>query len=146
MDRLFSFSQSMGGVFAPTIASKIPIRGIAVYGTVSKTWTEYFLENWRRQAALAGDDPARIDSMLRDLAAALHLLLIEQKPPDEVLRVRPDLRSMLAKLAPSGRINGRSVQFWSQLATKNVPAYWAKGQADVVAIWGRNDFIATEAD
>ena len=84
--------------------------------------------------------------MLRDLAAALHYLLKEQKPPDEVVRVRPDLRAILAKLAPDGRINGRSIRFWSQAATKNLPAYWAKGHADVMAIWGRNDFIATEAD
>jgi pimeloyl-ACP methyl ester carboxylesterase len=143
---VFIFGHSMGGVFAPIIASEIPIRGIVVYGTVSKTWTEYFLENWRRQAVLAGDDPARIDSMLRDLAAALHYLLKEHKSPEEVVRVRPDLRAILAKLAPEGRINGRAMRFWSQAATKNLPAYWAKGRVDVMAIWGRNDFIATEAD
>jgi pimeloyl-ACP methyl ester carboxylesterase len=144
--KVFIFGHSMGGVFAPIIASEIPITGIAVYGTVSKTWTEYFLENWRRQSVLAGDDPARIDSVLRDLAAALHYLLIEQKSLDEIRRVRPDLRSTLAKLAPNGRINGRSVPFWSQVATKNLPAYWAKGDAYVMAIWGRYDFIASEAD
>jgi len=136
----------MGGVFSPIIASETPIRGIAVYGTVAKTWTEYFLENWRRQAGLAGDDPARIDSLLRNLAVALHYLLMEQKAPDEALRLRPELRSTLAKLAPAGRIDSRSMRFWTQLATRNLPAYWAKGNASVLAIWGRNDFIATEAD
>jgi hypothetical protein len=146
VDNIFIFGHSMGGVFAPILASEIPVKGIAVYGTVAKTWTEYFLENWRRQASLAGDTPARMDSMLRDLAAALHLLLIEQKSPEEVLCVRPDLRSILAKLAPAGRINGRSVRFWSQVAAKNLPAYWAMGHANVIAIWGRHDFIATEGD
>lgn len=146
VDKVFIFGHSMGGVFGPIVASEIPVRGIAVYGTVSKTLMEYFLENWRRQAVLAGDDPARIDSMLRDLAAALHYLLTEQKRPEEILRARPDLRSTLAKLAPAGSVNGRSLRFWSQLATRNLPAYWAKGSADVLAIWGKNDFIATEAD
>jgi hypothetical protein len=146
VDNIFMFGHSMGGVFSPIIASETPIRGIAVYGTVAKTWTEYFLENWRRQAVLAGDDPARIDSLLRNLAVALHYLLMEQKVPDEILRLRPELRSTLAKLAPAGRIDSRSVRFWSQLVTKNLPAYWAKGNAYVLAIWGRNDFIATEAD
>src|SRR5205814_1291137 len=97
-DKVFIFGHSMGGVFGPIIASEIPIKGIAVYGTVAKTLTEYFLENWRRQAVLAGNDPAHIDSTLRDLAVALHYLLMEQKAPDEILRVRPDLRSTLAKL------------------------------------------------
>ena len=45
---MFIFGHSMGGVFGPILASEIPIRGIAVYGTVAKTWTEYCLENWRR--------------------------------------------------------------------------------------------------
>jgi len=27
-----------------------------------------------------------------------------------------------------------------------LPAYWAKGDAAVLAIWGRNDYFATEAD
>jgi hypothetical protein len=145
-NKIFIFGHSMGGVFAPIIASEIPVRGLAVYGTVSKTMMEYFLENWRRQAVLGGDDPTRIDSMLRDLAAALHSLLIERKTPDDVIRVRPELRSTLTKLAPGGRIDGRSVSFWSQLASENVPGYWARGQAHVLAIWGRNDFIATAAD
>jgi hypothetical protein len=39
-----------------------------------------------------------------------------------------------------------SLTFWSQLATTNLPAYWAKGDAAVLAIWGRNDYFATEAD
>jgi hypothetical protein len=146
VDNVFMLGLSMGGVFSPIIASETPIRGIAVYGTVAKTWTEYFLENWRRQAVLAGDDPAHIDSLLRNLAVALHYVLTEQKAPDEILRLHPELRSTLAKLAPAGRIDSRSVRFWSQIATRNLPAYWAKGNAYVLAIWGRNDFIATEAD
>jgi len=146
VDKVFIFGHSMGGVFGSIIASEVAIKGIVVYGTVAKTSTEYFLENWRRQAILAGNDPEYIDSMLRDLAAVLHYLLVDQKRPDEILRVRPDLRSTLAKLAPASKIVGRSVPFWSQLATKNLPGYWAKGNAHVLAIWGRNDFIATEAD
>ncbi len=145
-NEIFIFGHSMGGVFAPILASEIPIRGVAVYGTVAKTWTEYFLENWRRQAVLAGNDAAVVDSMLRDLAVALNSLLIERKPLDEMLRTRPDLRSILAKLAPEGKIDGRSVLFWSQLATRNLPAFWAKGRASVLAIWGTNDFIATRDD
>jgi pimeloyl-ACP methyl ester carboxylesterase len=145
-DNVFIFGHSMGGVFGPIIASEMPIKGIAVYGTVAKTWTEYFLENWRRQSLLTGNDPAQMDSMLRDLAALLHDLLVDHKGPDEILRARPHSRSTLAKLAPGGRIDGRALPFWSQLAARNLPEYWAKGNAHVLAVWGRHDFVATEAD
>jgi uncharacterized protein len=44
-DRVFVFGHSMGGVMAPLLAAEIPIRGIIVYGTITRTWTEYWLEN-----------------------------------------------------------------------------------------------------
>lgn len=144
VDNVFIFGHSMGGVFGPIIASEVPIKGIAVYGTIAKTLTEYFFENRRRQAVLAGNDPAQIDSTLRGWAVALHYVLIEQKSPADILRARPDLRSALDVLSPY--LAGRAVPFWSQLAAQNLPAYWAKGNAHVLALWGKNDFIATEAD
>jgi hypothetical protein len=117
---------------------------VSVYGTIAKTLTEYFFENRRRQAVLAGNDPAQIDSTLRGWAVALHYVLMEQKSPADILRARPDLRSALDVLAPY--LAGRAVPFWSQLAAQNLPAYWAKGNGHVLALWGKNDFIATEAD
>jgi pimeloyl-ACP methyl ester carboxylesterase len=143
-DNVFIFGHSMGGVFGPIIASEGPIKGIAVYGAIARTTTEYFLENRRRQAVLAGEDPAQIDSTLRGWAVALHYVLMEQKSPADILRARPDLRPALDVLSPY--LAGRAVSFWSQLAARNLPAYWAKGNAHVLALWGKNDFIATEAD
>jgi len=53
----------------------------------------------------------------------------------------------LKVLLPDGRhFWGRTLGFWSQLAATGLPAYWAKGKAHLLAIWVRNDFIATEAD
>jgi hypothetical protein len=143
---VFIVGHSMGGVFAPILAAEFPVKGVAVYGTVVKTWTEYFLENWRRQAVLEGGDPASIDAMMRDLARALHYLLIERKMPEEVVRAHPDLRAIVGQLAPEDRISGRAITFWTQLARQNLPSYWAKGTAHVLAIWGKNEFVATEAD
>jgi len=40
-DNVFIVGHSMGGVFAPILAAEFPVKGIAVYGTVVKTWTEY---------------------------------------------------------------------------------------------------------
>src|SRR4030095_15325864 len=99
-----------------------------------------------RQALLAGDDPASIDTAQRNLAVALHELLVRRRPLDEVFRTRPELRPILAKLAPGGRIVGRSVTFWAQLTTRSLPAAWAKGNASVLAIWGTNDFVASRDD
>ena len=48
-DRVFLFGHSMGGIFAPILAGETPVRGVAAYGSVFKTWFEYMLENRRRQ-------------------------------------------------------------------------------------------------
>jgi pimeloyl-ACP methyl ester carboxylesterase len=146
-DSVFVFGHSLGGAFGPMLASEIPVKGVAVYGTVVKPWTEYLIENRRRQELLAGTDPAVAEARVRDMRAAVQALLIDRTEPTALGRTRPELQPVLKVLLPDGRhFWGRTLGFWSQLAATNLPAYWAKGQAHVLAIWGRNDFIATEAD
>ena len=146
-DSVFVFGHSLGGVFGAMLAGEIAVKGVAVYGTVVKPWTEYLIENRRRQELLAGTDPIAADARVRDMAVAVQALLIDRTDPSDLARARPELRPVLKVLLPDGRhFWGRTLAFWSQLAGTNLPAYWAKGQAHVLAIWGRNDFIATEAD
>jgi pimeloyl-ACP methyl ester carboxylesterase len=146
-EQLFVFGHSLGGVFGPMLAGEIPVKGVAVYGTVVKPWTEYLIENRRRQELLAGTDAPTIDARVRDMAAAAQALMIDRTDPSELARTRPELRGVLKVMLPDGRhFWGRTLAFWSQLASTSVPAYWAKADTHVLAIWGRNDFIATEAD
>jgi hypothetical protein len=121
-------------VFPGTTAATGGLRPGDVH-TVVKTWTEYVLENTRRQESLAGADPA-----------VMHYLLVEEKSPEEIVRLRPDLRTVIKRYLADGRPYGRAPRFWSQLARKNLPAYWSKVAGDVLALWGKHDFIATEAD
>jgi pimeloyl-ACP methyl ester carboxylesterase len=145
-DNVFIFGHSIGGVFAPVLAAEVPVKGVAVYGTMVKTFMEYTLENTRRQAALSGNDASAIDDTLRALAIALHRLVLDGEDPMDITRARPELRAVLSRFAPGGRINGRIPRFWAQTTNRNLPAHWAKGDASVLAIWGNGDFIATGAD
>jgi hypothetical protein len=140
------FGHSIGGVFGPMLAAEVPVKGVAVYGTMVKTFMEYMLENTRRQATLFGNDATAIDDTLRALAIALHRLVLEGEDPKDIPRARPELRAVLSRFAPGGRINGRTPRFWAQVTNRNLPAHWAKGDASVLAIWGNGDFIATGAD
>jgi hypothetical protein len=143
---VFVFGHSIGGVFAPVLAAEMPVRGVAVYGTMVKTFMEYMLENTRRQARLFGNDPASVDITLQRLAIALHGLVVEGQDPEAIAAARPELGVVLERFAPGGRINGRIPRFWAQATNQNLPLQWAKGDAFVLAIWGNGDFIATEAD
>src|SRR5678816_2857861 len=77
-EQLFVFGHSLGGVFAPMLATEVPVKGVAVYGTVLKPWTEYLIESRRRQELLAGTDAPTIDARVRDLAAAVQALMIDR--------------------------------------------------------------------
>jgi alpha-beta hydrolase superfamily lysophospholipase len=146
-DSVFVFGHGLGGVFGPMIAGEMPVKGVAVYGTVVRPWIDYLIENRRRQERLAGTEPAMADTRVRDMGTALQALLIDRTDPATLARTRPELQPALKLLLPDGRhFWGRSLAFWSELAATNLPAHWAKGQAHVLAIWGRNDFIAAEAD
>ena len=145
-DKIFVFGHSMGGAFGPIVASETKIRGIAVAGTVAKTWTEYFLENTRRQELLAGRSHTEIDATLRDQTAAMNCLLDLGMKPEEVIAKFPKLQSAVNQLAPNGLMYGRPVAFWSQLSNYNFPSYWTKVDAHVLALWGESEFITTEED
>lgn len=145
-DHVFVFGHSIGGVFAPLLAAEIPLRGVLVYGTVVKSWAEHVLENTRRQAALGGSKPASIDSTVTALGIVMQDLFIDGKTTNEVARTRPHLRGVVDRFFPDGRMYGRVLRFWIQLHRTDLAAAWTKVDTDVLVMWGRHDFIATEDD
>jgi pimeloyl-ACP methyl ester carboxylesterase len=145
-ERVFIFGHSMGGAFGPMVAAEFPIRGICVSGTVSKTWTEYFLRNLRRQLGLAGQSYATIDDYLQGLKKVYHYVLVEGMTADEILKKDPSLRSVVESEMQGGLMYGRTPKFWAQLSETNFPSYWAKTKCHVLALWGASEFISDEED
>ena len=149
--RIFLFGHSMGGVMAPLLAAEEPVRGVAVYGTVFRTWFEYLVENVRRQSRLSGADFAAVEKAVRDETRFLAGLCLEGKAPAEILREHPDLREHAATfMKDETHLYGGHYRFFQQLAGLNMPEAWAKAaahaHAHALAIWGRGDFVAPEAD
>jgi dienelactone hydrolase len=145
--RVFIFGHSMGGVMAPLLATDIPVRGIIVYGTITRTWTEYMLENIRRQMELADNDPSTIDSALRNLAALLTYLYGEKMAPKDVAAKHPQLRDMIGQTITDDRyFVDRSLTFFGQLADKNLGKAWESYEGHVLAVWGKGDFVSNEDD
>ena len=141
------FGHSMGGVMAPLMAAEEPVKGIAVYGTVLKTWPEYMMANVRRQAELGGEAASKIDEDLKKDAALNYFLYVEGKSPRAVAESHPELAGRLnAFFADGEHFVGRSHRFFRQLAAKNLPAAWEKFDGDVLAVWGKSDFVSDEED
>jgi pimeloyl-ACP methyl ester carboxylesterase len=147
VDRVFIFGHSMGGVMAPLLAAEVPVRGIIVYGTIARTWTEYWLENLRRQLELAGANPAAIDRDLRAEAALTTYLYADNKSPKEIIERYPHLRERIEqKITEGNYFFDRSLRFYRQLAAKNLGSAWESFGGHALAIWGRADFVSNEDD
>ena len=146
-DRVFIFGHSMGGVMAPLLATDVPVRGIVVYGTIARTWTEYWLENLRRQMELADADPRAIDRDLRAEAALVTYLYAEKRSPKEIIEHYPKLRERIAQSITEDRyFFDRSLTFYRQLAEKNLGAAWESFGGHALAIWGKGDYVSNEDD
>jgi dienelactone hydrolase len=146
-ERVFVFGHSMGGVMAPLLATDIPVKGIIVFGTLVRTWTEYMLENTRRQMELADSDPSTIDRALRLDAALLTYLNSEKLSPKVIAERYPHLRERVEQSITEDKyFVDRSLTFFRQLADKNLGGAWESFGGHVLAIWGKADFVSNEDD
>ncbi|HET7250141.1 MAG TPA: alpha/beta fold hydrolase [Gemmatimonadales bacterium] len=145
--RILVFGHSMGGAWAPLLADELPVRGIAVYGTLVRTWTEYLLENDRRQGALGGQSAAAIDSTLKLEARVCNYLWSEGLSPREMSERHPELAPWVdSSMTNATYYAGCHYRFFQQLAAKNLAAAWARYPGYVLSLYGRSDFLSGEED
>jgi hypothetical protein len=74
------------------------------------------------------------------------LVFLENKSPADVKKSHPQLKALVDDFFPDGLFNGKSLDFWRQLAQTNFASYWTKCKAHVLAVKGEADFVVYEAD
>ncbi len=145
-DNVFIFGHSMGGAFGPMVAAENPVKGLAIYGTATRTWFEYLLDTIRYQGLVGGNTFEAADEEARQGARLMALVFLENKSPDEVKKSHPQLAQLADAFFPGGLFNAKSLDFWRQLAQTNFPAYWKKCNAHALAVRGFSDFVTYDAD
>lgn len=144
-NKIAIFGHSMGGTFGPLVAAQEKVAGIAVHGTLAKTWFEYTLENNRRQSALSGASAAQIDGSMRQISGVNHYLFNLGWSPERIVKDAPEYASIMRAMSPDMKtMSGVGIPFFQQLAKKNVMEAWAKSGSQVLALYGANDFISGE--
>jgi len=137
----------MGGTFGPLVAAQEPVAGLAVHGTLAKSWVEYWVENVRRQSALAGASPTDIDAEQKKLSALNTFLFYEKMTPAQIARRHPEVKEFMAAQIPDGKtLSGVGIPFFQELADQNLMKAWSEVKAPVLVFWGENDFISTRWD
>lgn len=145
-DKVLIFGHSMGGTFGPIVAAESPVKGIAVYGTASRSWGEYLNDTLRYQGLLGGESYSQAEESVRAGSRTLGLWYNDKKSPEQIAKEHPTLAPYVNSLLPGGLFNGKSAQFWGELGTLNTAAYWEKLDCSVLAIHGSSDFVSYEID
>lgn len=145
-DNIFIFGHSMGGAFGPQIACETPVKGIAVYGTQSRTWLEYLFDIVRYQGIAGGGSYEDADESVRQVGHMMALLILEGKSVDEVKKSHPQFAPLADAFFPNGRFNDKSLPFWRQLNQTNFATYWSKCNARVLAVHGASDHVTYDVD
>ncbi|MBU0508739.1 alpha/beta fold hydrolase [bacterium] len=136
--RIILLGHSMGGVVAPVLANQVPVQGIVAIATSGIWWVEYELINQRRQLLLAGTTPDSIEIAAREKELAMHLLLIEKKTPDEILKDHPELSDELQY--PT------HYTFIQDLADLNLGREWMNVTCKTLFVYGGADFVTDRGE
>jgi pimeloyl-ACP methyl ester carboxylesterase len=167
-DNVFLFGHSQGGINAPLMAVEIPVRGIAVFGTVLGGGIEGMLGQRRRLAMLDGTNPAEVNCDVLDQARFWFPLLVEKKTPREIREQHPELPKRVWEqwVTEDKFVADRPYTYYHQGADKNLAEAWTKVAATrlliggedasskapvepvqprVLAIWGTSDWLVDKA-
>lgn len=144
-DRLFIWGHSMGGIIAPIIGVNKPLRGIMVYGTVFRPWSEFLLEMHRVQKPLTDSlNAEQTEDFVRLIQKVYYEFFRLKKSPAELVQ-NPEYKSIVEselEYKPGKEdMWGRHWRFWQQLDSINLAKAWQALTCKVMVLHGESDFI-----
>jgi uncharacterized protein len=139
-NNVFIFGISAGGWVAPLVASREPAKGIMVYGTVVRPFSEYLLENhrrnkWHRQHP----DPVELEQECRHMSRWLHELLVEKREREDILRDHPELSGVAKHMFSTDDTHPygvRTVGYFREIQDQDMPRAWSGLGVPVLALVG----------
>jgi pimeloyl-ACP methyl ester carboxylesterase len=137
-EQIYIFGHSIGGVIAPLLAEQVPVKGIAVLGTLANDWYEYDLSNARRQYLLSGVGPMEIENALYWQKIFSAEFYVNKKSPAQIVLEYPQLAGY-TQLAVHWT-------YMQQLTEVHPVADWNRSNSDVLIISGASDFIGSQGD
>jgi hypothetical protein len=145
-DRIFMFGHSLGGYQAPLLAAGRAPRGVAVYGTLVKSWGDYHRDLMQFQPfTLGGSDPVEVSAQNdtdRELFRRYYFL---RQAPAAIAAASPEHAARLREILNwdgGERAMGRHWKFMQDLAHVPVIPAWRDTRSNVLAMYGEADFAA----
>jgi pimeloyl-ACP methyl ester carboxylesterase len=148
--RIVLFGHSMGGLQAPLLAAETGgLRGVAVMGTVVRSWHDYMIELMRVQSFFSnGMDPADGEELSENMRPLLDRIFNDSTPLATIAEQNALYAGMLSGLLNwdgGEQILFRDVSYWRQIGGLRLARAWRGGDAPVLAMYGESDFAAIDA-
>lgn len=143
-NNIILFGHSMGGVVAPAVDAKNPVKGIITYGTVCMSFYEYILEMNRLQIMLEHPDPITYEKECRLQTEMAYEFYIEKKKIQDIATTTERIESLKNYWGYDDRklYLDRNQEYWRQIIDQPLTEYWKNTKAKVLVFNGGADFQA----
>ncbi len=143
-DRLFIWGHSMGGVVAPEIARRHKPRGLMVFATVFRPWSEFLLEMHRIQKPLMEQwSFEQTEHFVRKIQKVYYEFFVLKKSPEQLYQ-NPEyseiVKNELEYKSGSTNMWGRHWRFWQQIDSLNLAETWSHLNCPVLVLNGGSDY------
>lgn len=143
-NELFIFGHSMGGIIAPEIAKLHQPKGVMVFGTTFRPWSEFLLEMHRVQKPLLENQTyLQTEDFMRKIQKIYYEFFILRKTREELLQ-NPEYKELviseLGYKEGSNDMWGRHWTFWPQIDSLNLAKSWSSLNCPVLVVHGAADY------
>lgn len=139
-NNIYIIGHSMGGVFAPMVASKTTIKGIVAYGTIGSNFIEYLNKTRRTIAEAYGWSPVETDDYIKESCECASYYFIDKLTTEQATAKKEACKEYLPVF------DYRSRAYNDELYSFNFPALWKDYKGKALLLWGKSDYIASKED
>jgi pimeloyl-ACP methyl ester carboxylesterase len=139
-NQIYIIGHSMGGVFAPMVASKTTIKGIIAYGTIGSNFIEYLLKTRRTIAEAYGWSPVETDDYIKDVCECSGFYFVDKLTTEKATQKKEICKEYLSVF------DYRSRAYNDELYGFNFPGLWKDYKGKALLLWGKSDFVASKED
>ncbi len=143
-NRLYIWGHSMGGVIAPEVAKRHTPKGVMVFGTTFRPWSEFLLEMHRIQKPLLENLTfLQTEDFLRKIQKIYYEFFVLRKSREALLK-NPEYKDLviseLGYKEGSNDMWGRHWTFWPQIDSLNLAQSWQLVSCPVLVLHGEADY------
>jgi hypothetical protein len=143
-NNLFIWGHSMGGVIAPEIAKRHHPKGVMVFGTTFRPWSEFLLEMHRVQKPLLENlSFQETEIFTRKIQKIYYEFFVLRKTREQLLQIPEYKELVISELEYKEGSNdmwGRHWTFWPQIDSLNLAQSWQSLTCPVLILHGAADY------